>query len=110
MAIKTAVLRTESEKHRASGGRGLVSNRVAGPRVLPRLGDYATGIAAFAKGWFDLGTGIMNHGRNVKGMESKNEEIMSDNKVLDEKKKLDPSRADLYEAQKTQPVQFTSYW
>ena len=110
MAIRTATLRTEVERHRASGGAGVVSHRVPGPRVLPALGDYATGIAAFSRGVFDLGTGIMNHGRNVKGMEARNDEILSDNKALDEKKKLDPAKADFYEAQKTPELEFSSYW
>ena len=83
MAIRTATLRTEVERHRASKGVGQVSSRVQGPRVLPALGEYATGIAAFAKGVFDVGQGVREVGKAMRGINGKVGQMKARNNEVD---------------------------
>ena len=83
MAIRTATLRSEVERHRASGGAGLVSHRVQGPRVLPALGEYATGIAAFAKGVFDVGQGVREGGKAMRSINGKVGQMKARNNEVD---------------------------
>ena len=115
--IKTATLRTEVERHRASKGVGQVSSRVQGPRVLPALNNYATGIAAFLKGVYDVGQGVREVGKAMRGMGGKmsqmkadNQAIRTDNQALDFQAKRDPVNEDYYQLQKKEMRTFGSYW
>lgn len=115
--IKTATLRTEVERHRASKGVGQVSSRVQGPRVLPALNNYATGIAAFLKGVYDVGQGVREVGKAMRGMGGKMSQMKADNQEIDKSNaKLDmaaefaPESADAFLSQKRSRATFGSYW
>ena len=117
MAIKTVTLRTEVERAKVGGGAGQVSHRTATPTVLPSLGDYATGIAAFAKGMYDVGQGVREIGkamRSINGkvskMQADNKAIRTDNQALDFQAKRDPVNEDYYQLQKQKMRTFGSYW
>ena len=117
MAIKTATLRTEVERHRVGKGAGLVSHAVQGPRVLPALGNYADGTAAFLKGVVDLGNGIRDVGKAMRTINGKFERMNEDNAQIDKgNAKLDaaaefmPAEADYFQSQKQSRRTFGSYW
>ena len=83
MAIKTVTLRTEVERAKVGGGAGQVSHRTATPTVLPSLGDYATGIAAFAKGMYDVGQGVREVGKAMRSINAKASKMQADNQAID---------------------------